>query len=159
MPIIRPLTEAEFATWEAQSVPAYAADKVASGAWAEATALEQSGQEHAALLPAGQHTPGHHFYAILGAAGAQVGMIWFAEQDRGASRVAYIYDVEVWPEQQRQGHAGRAFVAIEDEARRLGLAGVALHVFGHNRAAQALYEKLGYRTTNITMYKPVGDAT
>ena len=28
---------------------------------------------------------------------------------------------------------------------------ISLHVFGHNRVARALYEKLGYETTNVNM--------
>ena len=59
---------------------------------------------------------------------------------------------------QREGHALRAFVALEDEVRRLGLSGIALHVFGHNTGAQALYAKLGFHPTNISLYKPVAAA-
>ena len=39
-----------------------------------------------------------------------------------------------------------------------GLSGIALHVFGHNREARALYRKLGYVATNINLYKPVPGA-
>jgi ribosomal protein S18 acetylase RimI-like enzyme len=37
----------------------------------------------------------------------------------------------------------------------MGLAGIALHVFGHNQSARALYEKLGYAPTNLNLYKPL----
>ena len=66
-----------------------------------------------------------------------------------------MYDIAVHPGHQRQGHATRAFAALEDEVRRRGLAGIALHVFGHNAGAQALYCRLGYQTTNINMFKPL----
>jgi len=69
-----------------------------------------------------------------------------------------VYDVYVRPEHQRKGHAGRAFAALEVEAHRLGLTGIALHVFGHNAGAQALYQKLGYVPTNINMFKPLASA-
>ena len=36
---------------------------------------------------------------------------------------------------------------------RQGLETLALHVFGHNPGARALYEKLGYEITNINMAK------
>jgi predicted GNAT family acetyltransferase len=32
----------------------------------------------------------------------------------------------------------------------------ALHVFGHNTTAQALYAKLGYSPTNINLFKALG---
>jgi RimJ/RimL family protein N-acetyltransferase len=35
----------------------------------------------------------------------------------------------------------------------LGLSGIALHVFGHNHGAQALYAKLGFVATNINLFK------
>lgn len=155
MQTLRPITDEEFSAWLDQAVPGYAAEKVVAGNWAEAGALERSQQEHLALLPQGPRTPDHHFFSILDDAGAQVGTLWFAVKGEGARRVAYVYGVDVFEARRRQGHARRAFGALEDEVRRLGLAGIALHVFGHNTGAQALYAALGYRTTNINLYKPL----
>ena len=31
-----------------------------------------------------------------------------------------------------------------------------IHVVGHNTGAQALYAKLGYQPTNISLFKPIG---
>jgi hypothetical protein len=45
---------------------------------------------------------------------------------------------------------------LEQEARRRGMVGIALHVFGHNAGAKQLYEQLGFRATNINMFKSVG---
>ena len=47
-------------------------------------------------------------------------------------------------------------LALEEEARRFGLTALALHVFGHNTAARALYEGIGYQITNINMRKDLG---
>jgi ribosomal protein S18 acetylase RimI-like enzyme len=44
---------------------------------------------------------------------------------------------------------------VEARARELGAKSVELHVFGHNYVAQALYEKVGYNVTSITMAKPI----
>ncbi len=41
------------------------------------------------------------------------------------------------------------------QAQKRGLSGIALHVFGQNTGAQALYQKLGYLPTNINMFKPL----
>jgi len=155
MSVLRPITDTEFSAWLSQAVPAYADDKVESGAWPQEHALERSRQEHAALLAQGKDTPDHFVYSIVGDAGSPVGAIWFAAEAQGPTRVAYVYNVVVWPEHRRRGHATHAFAALEGEARRLGLAGIALHVFGHNQAAQALYAKLGFKPTNFNLYKPV----
>lgn len=157
MPTIRAITEAEFQAWLAEAVPGYAADKVASGAWDEASALERARNEHLELLPQGKDTPDHYLYSIVDDGGAQVGTLWFASREMGPNRVAYVYDIEIKPAHRRRGHARRAFEALESEARRLGLAAIALHVFGHNLAAQALYAGLGFRATNINMVKSLRD--
>lgn len=65
------------------------------------------------------------------------------------------YEIVIHAQFQRQGHARRAFRALEDKVRQVGLSGIALHVFGHNTGARALYESLGYASTSIAMFKPV----
>jgi ribosomal protein S18 acetylase RimI-like enzyme len=136
-------------------IPGYAEDKVASGQWAEESALELSRKEYAELLPRGRDTENSHIYTVVSPAGEAVGTLWFVVKDRANRRIAYVYDIYVDPAQRRRGHAFGAFQALEHEVARLGLSGIALHVFGHNHAAQALYHKLGYVTTNINMFKEV----
>ena len=156
MSILVPMTVAEFAVYLGQAIPAYAADKVASGQWSPAEALALSQQGFAELLPKGPATPDHYLFTIRDAGGGAVGMIWMAAMDRAGQRIGFIYDVSIQPAHQRQGHATRAFPALEDVAHSLGLSGIALHVFGHNPGAQALYARLGYHITDINMFKPLG---
>lgn len=154
-----PMTAPEFLAYTEETVPAYAADKVASGQWSGDQAIELSRKELAELLPQGLATPGNRLYTLRDeATDATVGRLWIAEQERGGSKVAYVYDVEILPGHRRKGHATRAFEALEAEVRALGLEGIALHVFGHNHGAQALYAKVGYRPTNIHMFKGVAKA-
>ena len=156
MPVLRPMTEAEYVEWLRATIPAYAADKVASGQWSEDESLQLSRKEYEELLPQGLTTPDNFLYTIEDSESRPVGVLWFALKTMFSSQVAYVYDIEVWPKQRRKGHAYRAFRALEQEVRRLGLSGIALHVFGHNTEAQALYAKLGFKPTNINLFKPVG---
>ena len=156
MSALRPMSDLEFNTWLAEALPAYAADKVASGQWAADAALALSNNEHDELLPQGLLTVDNHLYSIVDADGSPVGMLWFAVRTKFNARIAYVFDIDVWPVHQRQGHGTRAFAALEAEVQRLGLAGIALHVFGHNTGAQALYARLGFQPTNISLYKAVG---
>jgi ribosomal protein S18 acetylase RimI-like enzyme len=153
--MLRPMTATEYDAWRSAAIPDYAADKVASGQWTADEALERSRQEHDELLPLGPQTPDHHLLTIVDGQGAAVGVLWFAVRARFDARIAYVYDVAVWPQRQREGHALRAFEALEVEVGRLGLSGIALHVFGHNHGARALYERLGFEPTNISLFKPV----
>lgn len=154
--VLVPMTKADFEEFLDDVVPGYAADKVAAGQWAQDTAMEMSRAALLELLPLGLATPDHQLFTIRDRDGVtKVGNLWIALQMRAGRRIAYVYDVAINPEHRRAGHAKRAFVALEDKVRSLGLAGIALHVFGHNAGAHALYVKLGYAATNIDMFKPI----
>ena len=152
---LHPMREREYAEWLEEAIRGYAADKVEAGQWREDTSLELSRNEFHELLPQGLQTPDNHLYTIVGPELEAVGVLWFAVKAKFAARIAYVYDVSVRPDHRRHGHALRAFHALEEEARRLGLSGIALHVFGHNKGAQELYAKLGFQPTNISLYKPI----
>lgn len=149
------MSDAEYAAYAEEAIPGYAAEKVASGQWTPEESLALAKRSFDELLPRGRHTPDHHLFTVLDGQSVAVGMLWIAVQVRAGQRIAYVYDVSIKPEHRRKGHAAGAFIALENKARELGLSGIALHVFGHNRAAQALYAKLGYAPTNINMFKPL----
>ncbi len=154
-----PMTDAEFVAYVEAAIPAYAHDKVLSGQWAEAESLVLARQEYVQMLPLGVGTPDQYLYTMrAGPAQEPVGVLWYAIQEQAGKRQAYVYDVLVHPEHQRQGHATRAFEWLEREASARGLAGIALHVFGHNTGARDLYTRLGFAVTNVNMFKPVAGA-
>jgi ribosomal protein S18 acetylase RimI-like enzyme len=160
MTTLVPMTESEYRAFAGTTVPAYAAEKVASGEWAQEDAIERAKKALATQLPQGLQSVGNHLYTIRDTPSSEpVGVLWIAVQERAGRRIAYVYDVSIDSRYRRRGYASRAFVALEDEVRKLGLSGISLHVFGHNHAAQALYAKLGYQPTNITLFKPIGPAT
>ncbi len=153
MSILVPMTGPDYEAFIAEAIPSYAADKVASGQWTEEQSLESSSKEISELLPLGLQTPDNHLFKVLDDQLKPVGTLWLAAKEQAGKRVAYVYDILIHPEFRRQGHATRTLAAAEVKSRELGLVGIGLHVFGHNPAAIALYEKLGYRTTNINMFK------
>jgi len=153
--VLRPITDAEYPIWLEKVIPGYAEDKVESGQWPAESALALSQKEFLELLPNGKDTKNNYLFTVLSVGGNAVGTLWFVAHERANRRIAYVYDITISPEHRRQGYAYQAFKAMEPEVARLGLRGIALHVFGHNKAAQALYLKLGYVTTNINMFKPV----
>ncbi|OYU44276.1 MAG: GNAT family N-acetyltransferase [Burkholderiales bacterium PBB4] len=153
------MTEAEYQDYLEASIPAYAQDKILSGQWAPSEALALARQSMQDSLPQGLDTVDNYLYTLRhGATEEVVGMLWIAAQQRGVRKVAYVYDVIVHEAYRRQGHATRAFAALEKEVLALGLSGIGLHVFAHNHSAHALYVKLGYVATNINMFKVLGDA-
>lgn len=155
--LLEPIGEPEFGAWLSRTVGEYAAEKVQAGNYHADEALQRAEQEFRDLLPEGPATPGQHLFSIVDAtSGERVGVVWFAEIQRGPRREAFIYDLIVHEPFRRRGYARAAMIALEDEVRRLAIERIGLHVFGHNRAAWALYDQLGYEVTNVNMAKTLG---
>lgn len=153
---LSPMTETIFKPYYDAAVAGYAQEHVRGGRWSAEEAPEASAREFEGLLPNGLQTPGNHFFSLCAdGIDEPVGMLWFAERTEGGQQIAFIYDIRIKPAFQRRGFASQAIQALEEEARRLGLSAIGLHVFGHNHAARALYEKLNFEVTNVIMRKSV----
>lgn len=147
------MTQAEFDAWLPAAIVTYANETAASGRWTNAESIERSREEHERLLPQGLATPNHHLWSITRVSDRKaVGLLWIEAQP-SPSPTAFVYNIEIYPEYRRRGHAEQAMTKLEEVARSLGLRQIRLHVFGHNSAARPLYEKLGYEPTNIMMAK------
>ena len=154
-PVLVPMTQEDFLAYAVESVRSFAAEKARAGQWPRGEALAMAKKTFVQLLPEGIAAPGHSLFNVMDEEGRKVGSLWMARQRHGADPVAYVYDIVIDRAHRRQGHARRVFAALEDKARESGLAGVVLHVFGHNGEARALYEKLGFTPTSIHMFKRV----
>jgi RimJ/RimL family protein N-acetyltransferase len=134
----------------------YAADKVRADAWSQAEAEGRAARDVDGLLPEGPATRGQFLYSVKDdSTGANVGTVWFALRNSGVGPSVWIYDIIINENFRRKGYATRTLELVEDRARALGAKSVELHVFGHNHGARALYEKVGYKETSITMAKPI----
>jgi RimJ/RimL family protein N-acetyltransferase len=150
------LGDAPYREYIKHLVRGYAADKVRAGAWSPAEAENRAAKDVDGLLPEGPATRNHFLYAVRDdTVPAEVGTVWFALRDSSVGRSVWIYDIILHENFRRKGYASRTLELVEDRAGELGARSVELHVFGHNHGAQALYEKMGYNVTSITMAKPV----
>jgi ribosomal protein S18 acetylase RimI-like enzyme len=152
------MTPEVWARYRETAVHAYAEDKVRSGAWSEAEALERSDGEFTALLPDGVLTPDHHVRSVVDEGGDLVGALWFGPGSSGAGRTCFIYDFEVFTAYRGRGFGRAALEALEPIARELGYDVIALHVFGDNDVARNLYRSSGYVETDVSMRKTLGSA-
>ena len=148
------MNESEFLAFLAKDIQDYADEKVRAGNWPPDDALQRSREAHDKLLPKGLETPNHHLFTIEFDA-QPVGRVWLSSDPKAAGGAGFIYDLYVGEPFRRRGIARQALLLLEEEALRLGLKSLALHVFGHNAAARALYETLGYSVTNVNMAKPL----
>jgi RimJ/RimL family protein N-acetyltransferase len=143
-----------FPAYRENLVREYARDKVRAGAWSPEEAPRRSAADVDGLLTHGTDTEGHHLYLLRDrSTGEEVGVVWIAALDSGVGRSVWIYDIEIHETFRRKGHATQALRAVEKRAAELGADSVGLQVFGHNPAARALYEKVGYETTSANLVK------
>jgi RimJ/RimL family protein N-acetyltransferase len=150
------LDDAPYREYRQHLVRDYAADKVRAGAWSKSEAESRATKDVDGLLPEGPATRNHFLFSVRDdAAGVEVGTVWFALRDAGVGRFVWIYDIIIHENFRRKGYASRTLELVEARAKELGAKSVELHVFGHNHGAQALYEKVGYNVTSITMAKPI----
>jgi len=154
---IRPMNESEFQAFLAQDIRDYAAEKVKSGNWTPDEALHRSREAHDRLLPDGLTTHNQHLF-IIELDTQPVGRVWLSSDPEAAGGAGFIYDLFVAQPFRRKGVARQAMLLLEEHALGLGLKSLALHVFGHNVAARALYEDLGYAITNVNMAKELSAA-
>ena len=147
-------TELDFHAWLIEAIPSFALTNVQDGRWTLAESIEKSKEAHAALLPQGLRTPGQFFVHLHDAGtGERVGMLWWAEAEKGGQPEAWVYNITIDDIARRRGFARAALLELESIARAHGVHQLALHVFGHNHGARRLYESLGFEPTSLTLRK------
>ncbi len=149
---LRRMTEPEFQAFLAESIPAYAAEKVRSGNWTDEEAEGRSREEFSKLLHRGLDTPEHVLYTIE-MDQTPVGRTWLCTDPKMAGGAGFIFELHIDQAFRRKGLATQALNLLEQEAARRGLHRLSLHVFGFNEPAIGLYKKLGYQITNLNMSK------
>jgi ribosomal protein S18 acetylase RimI-like enzyme len=146
------MTASEFRPYIEASTREYADDNVRAGRWTAAEAFAEAQKQIQGLLPAGNETPNHYlFHIVADPSDERVGMLWLAVEPRGG----FVYDLRIEDRFRRHGYAEAGMRLAEALAREKGADRISLHVFGDNAGARRLYDKLGYKETNVAMSKPL----
>jgi GNAT superfamily N-acetyltransferase len=138
----RPMTEAEFADWRAETVTGYASDMADSGTLSPDDALTASVAEMDHLLPDGLRTEQHSFLS-LSAGGQVVATNWIYHHR--SPGVSWVYGVETHEGHRGKGYGRAAMIIGEQATLAAGDTHLGLNVFGHNTVAISMYENMGYR--------------
>lgn len=154
---LRDMSADEYATFYEGIIEGYATEIARNAGQTIEEARTRSQQQIAELLAQGQATPGHRLWMVVRNDDDEaVGQLWcYSDTER---RRAFIYDIDIFPDQQNKGYGSAALVCLEDAVRPEGITSIGLHVFGDNTRAQALYRKLGYQVTGFEMRKTLVDA-
>ncbi|MFD2881280.1 GNAT family N-acetyltransferase [Paenibacillus rhizoplanae] len=139
--------------------------KIKTGAWDAETAMKLSQEAMTRFLPKGLHTEGAYLYSIVEAeTQTQAGYIWFNVNESRGVREAFIYDIYVFEPFQGKGYGTRALTLLDEEARKMKVTKIGLHVFGQNDRAFKLYKKNGlhshgyYNDQNAIEHQDEGSA-
>jgi ribosomal protein S18 acetylase RimI-like enzyme len=151
--VIRQLREEEYDAFVARGMAFYVDDMVRAGIDRH-VAQAKADTDLPQLLPDGLATPNHYMYAIEDD-GRFAGYLWLCDRDGELGHSLFVYAVEVDEEFRGRGLGRAAMEFAEHEAQRLGIAKVALNVFGGNEVARGLYLSLGYTETAVHMEKRV----
>lgn len=146
---LRLLTSEEYDKYLEKSIKNYADELVKSGISDEEKSISVSKKTFFSLLPDGLKTKGNYLYFAYYQE-ELVGFIWYGFRNK---EQAFIYDFYIEENMRRKGFGKMVITACEEDARKKGAKAIGLHVFGHNKAAIALYESLDYIPTSIQMKK------
>ena len=153
---LKPMTDCEFQGYRQGAVKEYAQAHVKEGDWQPAEALQKAEREFQQLLPDGVLSKNHYLFTIEDdQTHLKVGMIWFAVKGQAPPFSAFIYDFMIYEPHRKRGYGRQALSALDEKAKESGIDTIELHVFGHNHAAIALYQKAGYEITHLQMAKKV----
>lgn len=150
-----PMTKSDYDHWAPRSRKGYAQDKKRANGYTEEEAAAIAEADFLRLLPEGLGTKDNYLFTMKNDAGGTLGYLWFLVRGAADNRKAFIADIIVEEEYRGQGFGRRAMMLVEDEARKLGLSEIGLHVFGFNDTAISLYRSLGYETTDLVMAKKI----
>ena len=146
------MSDDEYREFRQRNEVSYANEIAAARAMSLPEARRKATEEHQQLLPQGSRTPGHYLWTAY--EGDQpIGDLWLHVEPKPDGLHAFGYAFEVRPELRRRGYGRAITAAAEQKCREMNVVAIGLTVFGPNRAAQALYEDLGFETTVLQMRK------
>ena len=102
----------------------------------------------------GQRPAGHSVF-VIEADGEPVGHLWLVERRDAHEPTLVVYDIDVDEPYRGRGYGKAAMAFAEDEARRRGLARIALRVGARNDVARNLYRSLGFEENEVAMSKSI----
>jgi RimJ/RimL family protein N-acetyltransferase len=157
---LRPMDETEYQQFLDYAITNYAEEKVQAGNYAPADAIEYSTIEYQEQLPDGVKTKDNFLLMIVEKElGKPVGFVWLMIQQTGHLRSLTLVNILIYEAFRSRGYGTQTLQLVEEKALTLGLERITLHAFGHNRGAISLYERLGYKITNVHMAKDLERAT
>ena len=100
----------------------------------------------------GLRSAGHSVY-VIEVEGEPAGHLWLVERRDAFEPTLVVYDIDIDESYRGRGYGKAAMAFAEEDARRRGLARMALHVGARNDVARNLYRSLGFEENEVAMSK------
>ena len=156
---VRPMTPGEFEAIRSRMIREYAAEHVRAGDWSPDDAEVRAAAQTDELLPQGVHTPDMFMLTAMNSQGLEIGHVWVGlKRPYGSGDGAWVYNIEINPDQRGKGYGRALLEAAERETARRGVTTIGLNVFGPNAVARSLYESAGYEVATLQMKKEIASA-
>jgi ribosomal protein S18 acetylase RimI-like enzyme len=149
---LEPMTDEQYRAFRDSAEDHYAKEMAESGSLSWEDAVQKAAADFAHNLPKGLATPDSHLLTAYDG-DTEVGVLWLRIRTHADGRRTHVGYIEVREEVRREGYGRLIMTAAEAIGRDLGASTIGLTVWGHNVAARALYEELGYETTSVQMRK------
>lgn len=147
-----PMGDKDFTIYLQEAITTIAHEYTVAGYWQEKDAMIMARKVFNQYLPDGLNTVNQYLYTIVNENNEKVGMTWFGKVKENE---VFIYDLNIDNAYQGRGYGKQTMTILEDHVRKLGGNKILLHVFGHNKIAISLYEKMGYQAYSINMSKNI----
>ncbi len=149
-----PLTKEEYLLYINTLIDGISKEYVRAGIQDQKKAIGKAKEQIERILSNGLETSDNFIYSIIDEATSnKVGVLWYEIRKKEGIKHAFICDISIYKNHRRKGYATQTFQELEKEVKNKGIFTIKLHVFGHNKPARTLYNKLGYKATNVLMSK------
>ncbi|WP_436956788.1 GNAT family N-acetyltransferase [Staphylococcus sp. AS1337] len=146
------MNQQTFKAFYEESIIEYAAENVKSGDWKEENSIERARAEFEKLLPEVLNTSNQYLLSVV-YNNEDIGYLWLHIFDVKEENKCFIYDIHIKNTFRGQGLGTKTMKRIEEYCKDKDVETIGLHVFGHNKRAVSLYNKMGFETTNYRMEK------
>lgn len=141
-----------FESYYEESIIEYAEEHVKSGDWEKEGSIERANTEFENLLPEGLDTSNQYLMSVIHN-NVDIGYLWLYIFEVKEQKKCFIYDIKIKDTYRGRGLGTKTMECIEEYCKNKDIESIGLHVFGHNKRAVSLYNKMGFETTNYRMEK------
>jgi len=148
------MSDADFQRYLRRAIPQYAYDQVRSGNWKPDESMSRAQSEFLQTLPNGPQTEGHYLITISEMdQGNKVGMLWWALNQRGTQKIAFLADFFLFSDFHHKGYEAEALTLLQQETGKMGVERIELQVFAHNTEDLSTYRMNGFDEVSIYLGK------